>query len=256
MLRLLTGQIEQCAADKKEIRTICPHLWIHYVLSGTGYYNGEPMRRGQAFIVYPGDTCVYRPEPSDPWKYLWVRLWGEDRERLLETFGFPRASGSFYYSYAERLEEICTPLLGNDPTRAQPELGENIPFAEALCKLLLSMHGDRADHRTADTPERWVRQAKAYIQSNYHKPIRVETIARLLHIDRKYLRNLFVRYTGTSTKDYLTRVRMTRAKELLRSTEESIGMIAASVGYEDALAFSKVFKQHTGVSPNAYRKQG
>jgi len=82
----------------------------------------------------------------------------------------------------------------------------------------------------------------------------VEGLAEELRVDRRYLRNLFVRYRGVSTKEYLTRYRLSRACELLRHAPLSVGEIAAEVGYPDALTFSRLFKKHIGVSPAKYRK--
>ena len=72
MLRILTGDLEQCAPDKKPIHTICPHIWIHYVIDGIGYYEGKELQRGKGFIVYKGDSCSYRPHTEEPWKYFWT----------------------------------------------------------------------------------------------------------------------------------------------------------------------------------------
>ena len=59
---------------------------------------------------------------------------------------------------------------------------------------------------------------------------------------------------GVSTKEYLTRYRLSRACELLRHAPLSVDEIAAEVGYPDALTFSRLFKKHIGVSPAKYRK--
>ena len=83
---------------------------------------------------------------------------------------------------------------------------------------------------------------------------KIEDIAAALYIDRQYLRNLFSKYTGMSTKEYLDGYRMSRAKELLELRGVSISDVAASVGYLDPLAFSKAFKKHYGSSPGEYSR--
>ena len=249
MLYLLAGCDEQCTSDKKKIHIICPHIWIHYVISGQGFYNENKLGAGDAFIVYKGDECTYRPEPHDPWRYVWIRLHGEDSEKLIKRCGLPMESGVFKFSYSEQLTTIISALV---PSYDMPT--ENKPYAEAAAKALLSLHYSSDVEEHASVRERYVEQAAEYINANYHKPIRVEAIADMLHIDRKYLRNLFVEYKGMSTRDYMLNIRFQRAKELLASTNKSIGIIAASVGYEDILAFSKLFKKHTGMSPKEYRK--
>ena len=118
--------------------------------------------------------------------------------------------------------------------------------------MILSLHSaDKAELSHAKD-EDWVNRAKTYISANYHRPLKVEEIAKSMHIDRQYLRNLFVKYTGMPTKAYLDSYRMARAAELLELKANSINMVAYSVGYSDALAFSKAFKKHYGISPRKY----
>ncbi len=256
MLYIVTGEMEQCEAHKKPIHTICPHIWIHYVLDGAGYYEGELLERGKGFIVYPGDACAYRPDTENPWRYFWIRILGEDTENLLEKCDFPRRSGVFSFSYADELEAIFSSAFYGDSSRYDSKSLDNPLFSEAVCKLILSLNREKGEQSEHAGSRKWVNLAIDYMQANYHKQIRVEELAAMLHLDRKYLRNLFVRYTGISTREYLTRMRIERAKELLDQTDADISVIAASVGYEDALEFSKLFKKHVALSPKGYRERG
>ena len=97
--------------------------------------------------------------------------------------------------------------------------------------------------------------AKEYIALNFHKALKIEEMAKELYVDRKYLRNLFMHYLGISTKEYLTRYRIERAKEMLWHGNEKISTIAASVGYSDPLAFCRTFKQRVGTTPSEYRRR-
>ena len=253
MLRILSGQIEQCESTKKLKRRICSNIIIHFVISGKGYYNGQLLTGGQGFITYKGDYQEYYPDAGDPWKYVWVNIAGEDNEQLLEKCMFPKESGVFRFSYFEKLQEICGAAFKMDFSHEQ-FLNSNKIYAEALCKVILSLNISESD---ADEEKciRWVHQAKSYIRSNYHRSLKVEDVAAMLHIDRKYLRNLFVQYTGESTQQYIIRVRMQHAKEYLKRTDAGISTIANSVGYDDAMAFSRMFKKYVGVSPTEFRNQ-
>lgn len=61
---------------------------------------------------------------------------------------------------------------------------------------------------------------------------------------------------GCSPQEYLVNLRMDKAQSLLKKTDLPINAIASAVGYQDQLAFSKIFKQNFGVSPRAFREQG
>ena len=82
----------------------------------------------------------------------------------------------------------------------------------------------------------------------------MDEIANRFYLNKNYIRTLFVKYLSISPKQYLQQVRMQRAKFLLTNTEESITLIAHSVGYDDALLFSKMFTKYYSISPQAYRR--
>lgn len=99
----------------------------------------------------------------------------------------------------------------------------------------------------------YVEYAKRQMADRIHQPITMEGLAERLHISRKYLSALFVRYEGVPPKQYLNRLRLERAAELLSSTSYSITDVACSVGFPDVLMFSRFFHTHTGMSPTEYR---
>ena len=91
------------------------------------------------------------------------------------------------------------------------------------------------------------------MQEKLHLDINIEQIAHELHLSSGHLRYLFKKYKGISPKAYLTEIRMNRAAELLKTTDYTVGEISKSVGYEDALCFSKAFKKIKKLSPYNYR---
>ena len=123
-------------------------------------------------------------------------------------------------------------------------------FEGAALMLAATINSQKSDERLGN---RYVDMAKRYIDRNYASPIKVEDIAEEIGVDRKYLRNLFFKHLGISTKDYLTALRIEKAKSLLDESLLSVNEISSAVGYTDALGFSKIFKKHVGVSPSEYR---
>ena len=91
-------------------------------------------------------------------------------------------------------------------------------------------------------PQQHVDQIKQYIEENYYKRITLEEVASSFYLNKNYIRTLFVQQLGISPKQYLQKIRFERAKFLLSFPEKSIKLIANSVGYEDPLLFSKIFK--------------
>ena len=249
MLYITCGALEKCEPDKNNIKIISPSILIHYIIDGKGYYNGKELHKGQAFIVYENDLCEYYPDRNNPWTYVWIRLGGSDDEALLAKCGLPQKSGSFDFDYEDELSRIATVFFSILDLQ-----DDNRLLKESVAKMILSLHIKKNQSTSSSWDQRWVLKAKVFISENYHTQLTVEQIARAIHIDRQYLRNLFVKHTGMSTKKYLDYYRMKKASELLSTKETSVGIVALSVGYPDQLSFSKAFKKHYGVSPSEYRK--
>ncbi len=98
-----------------------------------------------------------------------------------------------------------------------------------------------------------VSQVKAFIESNYSRDLNITIMAEQVHLNPKYLSHIFKKVTGASISNYLTGVRLNRAKELLLDSHLSIKEIALEIGYTDTSYFDRVFKKMERVSPCDYR---
>ncbi|WP_312643615.1 helix-turn-helix domain-containing protein [Hydrogenoanaerobacterium sp.] len=108
------------------------------------------------------------------------------------------------------------------------------------------------DRKQADTKP--IRTAKQYIQKNYMQPISLEEVGNIVGFNSSYFSSLFKKESGKNFLEYLSEVRMNKAKELLRETSLSIAAICEQVGYNDLKHFTKSFKKFTGIKPNEFRK--
>lgn len=100
------------------------------------------------------------------------------------------------------------------------------------------------------------RQAVSYLRLNFAvQPLSRRKIAAHLAVSESYLTRVFHRDLGITPWEYLTRLRIERAKELLVSTHLTVTAIANEVGYNDGAYFSRVFRQETGRSPLDFRQQ-
>ena len=104
------------------------------------------------------------------------------------------------------------------------------------------------------TPEDYVRYAVSFIRSNYQH-IMISDVADYIGINHTYFADIFKERMYMSPQEYLMQVRMSKSKELLRTTSVPIYMVANEVGYKDQLSFSKMFKKRFGISPIEYRKK-
>lgn len=101
-------------------------------------------------------------------------------------------------------------------------------------------------------------KVKQYINENYGSKITLDSIASEFFINPTYFSYIFKLETQENFNDYLTKIRMEKARQLLTETNISIDKISKEVGYKNAKYFFKVFKKHTSLTPMEYRnrKQG
>ncbi|NLK74481.1 MAG: helix-turn-helix transcriptional regulator [Clostridiales bacterium] len=94
-----------------------------------------------------------------------------------------------------------------------------------------------------------------YLNENYDKKISLEQIAHNMYLSPVYISKIFKEETGESPINYLIKIRLEKAKEILLSDDgDSIKNVANRVGYDDVYHFSKLFKKYYGISPLYYRK--
>ncbi len=98
------------------------------------------------------------------------------------------------------------------------------------------------------------RRAVSYFCLHYDQPFRREALAGNLGVTSGYLTHVFRKDLGMTPSEYLTRLRVIRARELLADPAYTITEVAARVGYDDAAYFSRIFLKETGHSPRAYRQ--
>lgn len=100
-----------------------------------------------------------------------------------------------------------------------------------------------------------IHQAKAFIDTHFHDDLHLETVANRVHLSPYYFSKLFKERVGLTFIDYLTQVRIERAKQLLLTSARSVKEICFEVGYHDPNYFSRVFKKATGLTPTEFRQR-
>lgn len=101
---------------------------------------------------------------------------------------------------------------------------------------------------------RIVRDAMNYISAHFSEAVTLQDVAEHLHLNPSYFSRIFKRSSGSTFKEYLTKVRVEEAKRLLRNTDYPLLDIAIGVGFDNQSYFTSVFKRLTGLTPKQYRK--
>ena len=97
--------------------------------------------------------------------------------------------------------------------------------------------------------------AVKYINDHYNENISLTDVANAIHISKNYLCDLFKKEMNVTFIDYVTNLRIEKAKYLLSHSDKKMYEISEEVGYNDYAYFSQIFKRHTGTTLSAYRKQ-
>ena len=96
-------------------------------------------------------------------------------------------------------------------------------------------------------------EVKFYLDVNYSEKLRLKDVAHNFGVHPNYLTRVFHEKYHVSPKQYLLNLKLQKACQLLHTTELPVAVIANSMGFDDSLAFSKLFKKTYGFSPSHYR---
>jgi len=140
-----------------------------------------------------------------------------------------------------RLNRGVVTVLGKGVFNIEETLGHVVTALERNRKL-----GSEA--------QRLVRKGMAYVHEHYPEAFTRETLARYVGVSEDYLTRCFRQELGLTPMAYLTRYRVSRAKELLAAGRKSVTEVAMAVGFSDTKYFSRVFRREVGVSPAAYKR--
>jgi two-component system response regulator YesN len=183
-----------------------------------------------------------------------------DRLRLRAE---PQAIQAFVFAV---LDWMRLALTRQHPAGALPALGTISPARLQACAdatalgaylyhLLQTLGADAGRLLAADPGSYVVGQAKAYTREHYGAmTFSLEEVAGHVGLSKNHFSQLFHKATGQKFWDYVTELRIEKAKELLKQSNCAHAEICRTIGYESEFYFSKAFKRATGVSPQQYRK--
>lgn len=227
---------------------------IHTIVEGKGYYTIDEhtfsLEKGDTFLIFPNTLVKYWADESSPWEYLWLGISGLYVKHLLECTEFtpqnPCLTKASQVSLLAELEAISK-VQGND-------LASELQIVGYTYQCLAKLVGEHKKKK-GESKENFAQKAKEFMELNYSHGITPQQVADKLNISRSHLHRLFTKEYDISVGRYINMLQMNRASLLLTTTTLSIGEISNSVGYENQLYFSNVFKKQFGCSPSLFRQK-
>lgn len=253
---------------------------LHVVLDGEGVFEtlGESysLSAGDAFVIFPDILVRYEASHTKPWSYMWIGFAGEGTEQVLRGIGVTPDHAVIRGCPISRLSREFLRIRRSIGSSSESPALSNLE-ASAWLRMVLSGIGrvmrnnsDSARHEgqagvnddsaanavmgSGHRSFRSVEQAIRLLTLQFGQYTSVDRIARDLGYHRSHLTKLFKDTTGLSPMQYLFKARMKKAETLLAG-DLTVAQVAASVGYNDPLFFTKQFRKWSGESPTSFRKK-
>ncbi|RKN86918.1 AraC family transcriptional regulator [Paenibacillus ginsengarvi] len=258
LVALFSGR-EQTLSGHNVGPQVHDYYLVHHVMTGKGEFQfmgrTYELGAGDSFFIFPGDLFRYTADKDEPWSYRWVGFRGDRAEELLSKMDITR-----HRAVARPLKHRKAAVLYHHMECMLAEGGEGCDLRSGgLLRMLLAEYGrnrgaqSEGTHGKQSPIEQQVERTIRWLTVQYSQPLSIEEISRSLGYNRTHLSKMFKMYTGMTPVHFLLKIRMERAKLLLREPL-TVEQVAASVGFSDPLYFSKQFKKWFGRSPTEYRQ--
>ncbi len=226
--------------------------YLMYIVSGKlslSLTDGWTVCSAGDFIIFPPKTR-YRYTHADNFEinYLWVHFTGSSAESLLNDYAIPM------YPNINHIQDDGNILMRFrnmfDAFAKQDRFRDN-ELSILLNRLLISLARRVSGENSYG---KLLHASISYINAAYNTNLRVPYLAKMENLSVSRYNTIFRKIMNMSPVEYITKMRVSSACELLVGTDLSIREIGLLVGYSDSHFFSRIFRANVGVSPTDYRK--
>ncbi|PZG01095.1 AraC family transcriptional regulator [Micromonospora deserti] len=204
----------------------------------------------EVLIIPSGVPHSYYAAAAEPWSIWWLHITGGDVPDLLAAVGLtvaaPTAPIADPFRAFALAEGICDDLA-RDETAASLTAA-----AGAAWNLLAQLAAERDGRWVAREP---IARVRDHLRAHLAAPVNLPALAALAGYSTSHFSARFRTLTGFSVTEYVKRLRMARARQLLIMSDYSVAEIAAAVGYPDPFYFSRHFTAVNGMNPREFRRR-
>lgn len=261
-LHFAMNDIELCCITSDDMETETYHIksvehTLLLIVGGKGFLKIE-----SSLVSLQKGHCIHLP-PKTKATFTLTQESGEPLQYYMLTFDmFYKVVGSINSSATDEvfphgvikglhfqlIEEKMKALLSHvNEQDARLLMQQHFHFQQLIYFMLEHNNQERTENAKVA-----VERTIQYIQEHYQEVTHIEQLAQMANMSRRWYNSLFKDITGQNPTDYLTEVRIRRAKELLSMTNNRLFDIARAIGFQDEHYFSRRFKQTVGLSPRQY----
>ena len=207
---------------------------------------------GYMVLYRPGESQQYYYYAKDTPEVYWIHFSGFEAAHILDKIGFSDVhvlSCGMSFHYPELFRQIIQELQLKRPC-----------FEELLCCYLQQIFTEIHRNQLEISADKYrhmedMEAAVHFFNEFFTQDISIGQYAREHHMSVSWFIRSFRHYMGMTPMQYITSIRINKARELLKNTDYSIQEISALSGYENPLYFSRIFHKQTGYSPSRYRRE-
>lgn len=229
-----------------------------YVVSGTGklVYQGKEYELNEGDCVFVDCQLPYaHSTDTDLWTLSWIHFHGHAMqniyEKYLERGGRPVFRPDDLTPFQLLHKNLYNIASSDDYIRDMRINGE----LNNLLTLLMKESWHPEEQVYHDLKRQNVVSVKLYLEEHYDEKITLDYLTEHFYISKYYLTRVFKEQFGTSISHYLLSIRITKAKQMLRFTDEKVENIGYKCGLGAPHYFSRTFKKVEGMSPSEYREK-
>lgn len=230
---------------------------LHFVLDGSVSLSlGQKvvvLSVGDLFCLYPYQKYTYwvtNATTDSPLRMCWFAFHGSQAVALLERIGVTLDKPYLQNIMTSELEALLRQILDIMRNRGKDEDLKLLSYIYHMFGLL-AVRPVKANLSTT-TKKDWLQKCVQYMNVHFMEGITVGDVVRVAGVHRSHLYSEFQRLIGMSPRQYLLKLRMERAVEMLKQQVYTITEISLSLGYPDLYSFSRAFHNYYGMSPSRY----
>ncbi len=219
-----------------------------YIEKGEGYYisgnaSAKNVKAGDVMLVYPRIPTRYCPK--NEWKSLWI-VWGGPEAERLERTGYLKET-----IVHDRNESVKKAYLSLFRIKSREDIESVLERKKILIQMILDLYRSSKEKTAVSQNEIVMEKLIDRISENPCQDYSILKLASECNLSPTHFRRLFEKYTGSSPKEFILSMKISRAKQLL-SEGKSIKEAADFSGFNDIFYFMRAFKKMTGITAGRF----